>query len=214
LNCEFVQTTVRFKSTDADLPGVLGNARKQFGSEVPPSIQECTTYRGILAVLEGKKPAPNPEGIAAMSQVEKADGLRMAKAFSEYCDRPTEEVFLSIVRAGHDKDRRTCSVSANAYKQSFRLLSEGPSRAVWVTQGSPEGTCGVVELSRFEPEEMKIGNSTFTNWSYIARKAITNPSGEFFPGVKCSGLDERPYTYDWRAKEHQMSCDYIQFSPL
>lgn len=214
LNCEFVQTAVRFKSTYADLPSVLDKARKQFGSEKQPSVQECTTYRDVLAVFEGKKTAPKPEGIAAMSQVEMADGQRIAKALVEYCDRPSEETFLSVVRIGHDKDRRTCSVSSISYRQSFRLLAEGSGRAIWVTQGSPEGSCGIVQLSRFEPEETKIGTSTFTNWSYIARKAITNPSGELFPGAKCSGLDERPYTYDWRSKEHQMSCDYIQFSPL
>jgi hypothetical protein len=214
LTCEFVQTAVRFKATYADLPAALEKARKQFGSEKPPSVQECSTYRDALAVFEGRKAAPKPEGLAAMSQVEKADGQRVAKALTEYCDKPAEEAFLSVVRVGHDKDRRTCSVSSNSYKQSFRLLSEPAGRSVWVAQSSPEGSCGLLQLSRFEPEETKIGNSTFTNWTYIARKAITNPSAEFFPGTKCSGLDERPYTYDWRSREHQMSCDYIQFSPL
>lgn len=214
MNCEFVQTAVRFKATYSELPTALDKARKQFASEKPPSSQECASYREILAVLEGKKAAPKPEGVVAMSQIEKSDGQRIAKALSDYCDKPTEEAFLSVVRVGHDKDRRTCSVSSNSYKQSFRLVSEPAGRSVWVTQSTPDGPCGLVQLSRFEPEETKIGNTSFTNWIYVARKAITNPSAELFPGAKCSGLDETPYTYDWRSKEHQMSCDYIQFSPL
>lgn len=214
LNCEFVQTVVRFKATVAQLPGVVEQARKQFRSEKPPIAQECGTFRDMAAMLEGKRPAPKPEAVSAMSPVEKSDALRIAKVYIDYCDKPTEANFLALARIGHDKDRRTCSASSNSYKQTFRLVVETAGGAVWVTQSSPDGPCGMVELSRFEPEETKIGASKFTNWKYIARKAITNPSGEFFPGAKCSGLDEKPYTYDWRSKEHQMSCDYIQFSPL
>lgn len=168
----------------------------------------------MLPILEGKKAAPKPEGLALMTPIDRADALRFAQAFAAYCDKPTEESFLAIVRLGQDKDRRTCSVSSNSFAQSFRLAPQSNSRPVWVAQGNPEGVCGTVQLSRFESEEIAIGSSKFLNWKYVARKAVTNPSGEIFPGTKCSGLDETPYTYDWRSKEHQMSCDYIQFSPL
>lgn len=214
LNCEFIQTSIRFKSTYADLPIVLEKARKQFGSERPPSIEACSTYRDILAVLDGKRAPPKQKGLSEMSPIEKADGRQIGKALVAYCDRPNEENFLSMIRTGFDKDRRTCNVSSTSFKQSFRLLSDASGRSIWAAEGSPEGSCGIVQLSRFEPEETKAGASTLTNWSYTARKAITNPSGEFYPGAKCSGFDEQPYTYSWRANEHQMSCDYIQFSPL
>ena len=212
LECEFVHTAVRYKSTTADLPGVLENARKGFVAEKPPP-EDCKPYRDALAMFEGKKTAPSSSGIDAMSPVQKADGQRFAKALVGYCDRPSLESYLSIVRIEHDKDCRTCLVSSKAFKQSFNLLSKDSGRTVWITQGSPEGICGIVQLSRFESEETNIGSSTFTPWVYIARKAITNPSAVFLPGTKCGALDERPYTYDWRSKEHQMSCDYIQFSP-
>ncbi len=213
LECEFVQTAVRRKSTKEDLPSVLEKARKEFVAE-KLSVEDCKTYRDALAVFEGKKTATPTSGIPGMSSVQKVDGQRVAKALVEYCDRPSTESYLSIVRVGHDKDCRTCLVSSNQFKQSFRWLPDGSGRSVWITQGPPEGVCGVVQLSRFESEETKIGKSTFTNWSYIARKAITNPSADFLPGAKCSALDERTYTYDWRSKEHQMTCDYIQFSPI
>ena len=214
LDCEFTQTAVRFKSTASQLSKVIEQARKQFRSEKPPSREECSSFHEMLAVLEGKKPAPNPEGFASMSPIEKSDALHFAKSFIEYCEKPTEESFLNIVKAGHEKDSRTCSASSNTYKQSFRFVTEATGGSVWVTQSTPEGPCGIVQLSRFESETTKIGSSNFSNWKYIARKAITNPSAEFFPGAKCSGLDEAPYTYDWRSKEHQMTCSYIQFSPI
>jgi hypothetical protein len=168
----------------------------------------------MAAVLEGKKVAPKPEAISSLSQLEKTDMLRITKAFVAYCEKPTEENLVAIARVAHDRDRRTCSVSSHSYKQTFRLLSESGGRPVWVTQSSPEGPCGIVQLSRFESEEMTIGGRKYTNWKYIARKAVTNPTAELLPGARCSGLDETPYTYDWRSKDRQMSCDYIQFSPL
>ena len=214
LNCEFVQTAVRMKSSISQLPAILAQARQQFRTEKPPTTQDCGMFKEILDIMDGKKTAPKPEAVAALTAVERADAQRSARVFLDYCSKPIEENYLALARSGHEKERRTCTVSSNSYKQSFRPVTEGNGAVVWVTQSSPDGPCGIVQLSRFESEETKIGTSKFTNWKYIARKAITNPSSELFPGAKCSGLDERPYTYDWRSKEHQMTCDYIQFSPL
>ena len=33
-------------------------------------------------------------------------------------------------------------------------------------------------------------------------------------GASCKGLDEAEYLYDWRSKEHSLSCDYIEFTVL
>lgn len=214
LNCEFIQTAIRLKATAAQLPDVIERARKQFRAEKPPTAQECGTFRDMVAVLEGKKPAPKPKAMSSLSPLEKSDALRTARLLNAYCEKPTEENFVEVVRAGHSKDRRTCSASSNSYKQSFRSVAESAGRSMWVAQGNPEGSCGIVQLSRFEVEDTQIGTNKFSNWKYIARKAITNPAGELFSGAKCSNLDETPYTYDWRAKEHQVSCDYVQFSPL
>lgn len=211
LNCEFVETAVRVKAKADKLPEMLEQARKQFHSEKPPTAQECGRYRDMVGMLEGKKAAPRPEALSTMSNLERSDALRIAKSFAEYCDKPTEENLLEIARNMYDKEHRTCKVSSNPYKQSFRLVRQAGNRAVWVVQGNPEGPCGMVQLSRFEPEETTSGAM---EWRYIARKAITNPSGEIYPGAKCSGLDERAYTFDWRSKEYQISCDYIEFSPL
>lgn len=214
ITCEFVQTGVYAKATYADLPGALDKAIKQFATEKPPTPQECTAYREMLAIVEGKKTAPRPEGLADMSQVEKGDTQQLAKALTTYCDTSSEEAFLALTRIAQERDRRTCKVFSLSFRQTFRQVSEVKGRIVWVAQDQPDGPCGIVQLSRFEPEEVKLGTGTITQWAYIARKAITNPSAELFPGGKCTGFDERSYKYDWRPKEHQLSCDYIAFSPL
>jgi hypothetical protein len=214
LECDFIQTAVRYKATYADLPATLDKARKAFGSEKPPTAQDCGMFRDMLDIVEGKKQHPKPEAVAEMSTVMRNDLSRLAKVLLEYCKKPTEDSFLNVVREGADKDRRTCKVSSYPFKQTFRLVSDSSIAKTWVAQSRPEGQCGIVQLSRFEPEVVTIGSAKFTHWKYVARKAITNPSGELFPGAKCTGLDERPYTYDWRAADKSMSCDYIEFSPL
>lgn len=214
LNCEFTQTAVRVKLNASKVPSLLAQARQEFQTEQPLSSEECGMMKEVLDVIDGRKVTLEPERLAALTSVEKADAQRSARLYVEYCNKPNEANYLAIARFTHEKNQRTCLVSSNSYKQSFRPLREGGGTTVWVTQSSPEGSCGIVQLSRFEPEETKIGASKFTNWKYIARKAITNPSGELFPGAKCSGLDESSYTYDWRSKEHQITCDYIQFSPF
>jgi hypothetical protein len=211
LTCKFEQASVRPKAKIEDLPKIIDAASKQFRKEKPPTQQDCNMYREMAAVFEGAKQAPKPEVFATMSSVEKKDELQAIKAFLTYCSKPTQENYLNIVKIDHEKSRRTCQVSVNTFQQTFKYLNSGNNQTAWVVQSEPEGPCGVVQLSRLEPEEITIGKSKFTHWKYIARKAITNPTGEWFSGMKCSELDENSYVYDWRAKTHQRTCDYIEF---
>lgn len=209
LSCEFVQSSIRPKATIQELPAFIENSRKQFVAQKTPG-DECKTFRDMVDVLEGTKPAPDPKGLASMTPVQKADGLSLGKAGLAYCAKPNVENVDAMARLMHERDRRTCTVSTNAFKQTFRKADAGADSA-WIVQDKPSGPCGVVQLSRFEPEK---GSTGYKFWKYIARKAITNPSGELMLGGKCTGLDEAPYIYHWHAKEHQLSCDYFQFSPL
>lgn len=214
LTCSFTQTAVLPKSTYGKLADAVIEARNRYRTEKSPSAAECATVRDVAAVLEGKKAAPKREAVNTISPVEKADNLQIARAFSKYCDKPTEENFLAITRLSQNQDRRTCVVVANTWKHTFQRVDE-PSKRVWVVKNAPpHGPCGVVQLSRFESEQTPIGSSTVTAWKYIARKAITNPTGDASGLGKCSDIvDERPYTYDWQStKKIQMSCDYVEFT--
>ena len=75
------------------------------------------------------------------------------------------------------------------------------------------GACGIVQLSRFEPERLKSSSGEF--WKYIAKKSVTNKQGLFMRGfggdVMCKDLDENEYIYDYKSKTHALGCDYIEF---
>ena len=215
LSCEFVQTSVRPKSTFADLPAALQRARSDFAKGPVFGAEDCKLNQKLANILGGKEKPPKEDAMGKLTIVQKKDMLALTQGVLTVCNTRSEEKYLDLVRLGQDRDRRTCKVSALSFTQTFRVAPD--SRAgttVWLAQSKPDGPCGIVQLSRFESEQSKIGTMNFTNWRYVARKAITNPTNELLPGASCSGFDEAPYTYDWRSQEHQLTCDYIEFSPI
>lgn len=99
---------------------------------------------------------------------------------------------------------RTCVISTNTYRQSFRKVDGAD---VWVvTQEGSEGPCGMINVSRFEREDMF--------WVYYAKKVVTNRSGELMPGFKCTDYDESEYKLDWKSRPLNLSCDYVKFAPF
>lgn len=215
LACEFVQTSVRPKATFAELPSAIEKGRQEFSKSSPPDTQDCKLNRTLLNILEGREKVPKEDALEKLNAVQRRDMVSQTQAVLKLCESNTEANFLELIRFIQDKNRRTCRVSSSSFKQSFRQAPESPPGvSIWLADSRPEGPCGVVQLSRFESEQTKIGSSVFTNWKFVARKAITNPGAELFPGASCRGFDEQPYVYDWRTREHALTCDYIEFTPL
>lgn len=210
LDCSFVQIAVRRKAKPEDLAAVLNKARTDF-----PGFQrdqnQCKGADAMYdAIVLGRAPPGTDmkkfaEGTAGMAPGEKADMAKMLGSWREVCRAPSEAKFIEFARANHERETRTCEVGANPYSQHFKRVNEtGP----WVAVATPYGTCGVVNVSRFE-EDRSAGSGL---WQYHAKKVVTNPAGKILPDFPCSQLDEREYIYDWRPKETFLGCDYINFS--
>lgn len=209
LDCEFIQTRVRKKAKAQDLKSRLDEARKAFSTSKELTPEMCKEQKNSVEVLHGRK--EQQDFLKNISDLEKKDILQIMSAMTTACDSKTEENYLNVVRIGHDKDTRTCIVISHTYKQSFRLVLDRISGArSWVAKGEPSSPCGVVQLSRFEPESLK--DSKLVYWKYVAKEALTNPQGLLMPGLSCKDLDEDEHVYDWRSKEHALGCDYIEFS--
>lgn len=195
LECEFLQTAVRKKQVS-----------QASATDVNFDADDCAGYPEILERLEGKRPPPDENKLDAMTDVMKKDIILMFGAIVRICSNPSEENKLALINLMQDQERRTCIVTANQWHESLKKVSDG----IWVTNGVPQGVCGVVQLNRFEREQ----SAGITFWKYIARKAITNPEAEWEwgSGVKCKDVvDENVYVYDWRSQNHQRSCDYFEF---
>jgi hypothetical protein len=215
MECEFNQSSVRRKGKPEDLTEKLRQARTEFhqkgGSVVTP--EECKNYTQMYEALEGKRKVPKQAALDSMSSKEKQDLKLGMKHMMAFCADKSETNLLNIVRYDHDRTMRTCSVSSNSFKQIFeRKNAIAPGKPpVWAVRSESVGECGIVQLSRFEPEIPEGSKTVF--WHYIARKAVTNPKAKLL-GMSCGELDQSEYHYDWRSKEHLSGCDVIQFSPL
>lgn len=209
IECDFLQSGVRPQAESVDLQDKLSAARKEYRAGVkPPSKDECSLYQTMVDTLEGRLKPPRPEGLSELSPVAKKDALAIAKAGSFYCEKPSEDNYLRLIRLAHEKETRTCLVHSTSYTGQFQLMRD---TGVWVSASEPEGRCGIVYLERFEPETT---SDEFTFWNYVIRKNITNPKGTYIPGVGCSELDESEQQFVWRNDGRALSCDYIKFSPL
>ncbi|RIX47594.1 MAG: hypothetical protein D3M94_07965 [Rhodocyclales bacterium GT-UBC] len=218
MECEFVQTAIRRKGDPNTLARLIEQSKREFRSGKQfASAKDCQAYGEMVDVLEGRKKAPLPEGLAKLTAMEKRDLLEIANVMTSICSNPTEEGYIRLGRLSHARDMRTCLVSSQTFRQTFGYIGGRDSASsAWVVESRPEGVCGVVQLSRFTPERSDVGDYTF--WRYTAKKAITNPQAIAFLGVgnniKCSELDEAEYFYDWRSKQQPLQCDYIEFSVL
>lgn len=218
MECEFVQTAVRRKGAPDALARIIEQSKQEFRSGKQfASAKDCQAYGDMVDILEGRKKAPLPEGLAKLTVMEKRDFLEMAKAMAGICTNPTEENYVRLARISHARDMRTCQVSSQTFRQTFGYVGVRDSASsAWVVESKPEGVCGIVQLSRFTPERSDVGNYTF--WKYTAKKAVINPQAIAFPGVGknvlCKELDEAEYLYDWRSKQQPLQCDYIEFSVL
>jgi hypothetical protein len=215
LDCEFAQVGVRPKLDAAGLRKKLADGANE--KLEPMDKKACALIPAYIAWGEGR--GPKPAKVTTFKYPEQtADALRVLKAIAPYCESQTRENANAMLRASLDVDLRTCVVHSWTFKQSFTLVSDpGTGKKSWVVKSAPNGACGTVQLDRFEAETISFGSAgSLPGWKYIARKAVTNPAGEAFPGVKCSDLDEGIYEYtsDSRENTRPARCDYIEFSPF
>jgi hypothetical protein len=207
MECEFNQTSVRRKLSADDAVKKLAEAKAEFISKPTSFSQsECAGYETLWMVLHGKKAAPDVQQMSKMSPREKADALIFADALVSFCRAPNIDNYMKFVGISVDKDKRTCKVSSNRFDEKFRRSDTN----TWTVIAQPYGPCGIVELSRFEADKTDHG---ITFWNYFSRKAVTHPNGD--AGLlSCNMLDEREYKFDWRQQDPDLSCEYVEFSPI
>lgn len=208
LECDFNQTSVRRAASAEDLQKRVAEARSEFRKGMRLSADECKTTDQLIAIFEGKA-APPKGKLSDFNDIERRDTLALGKAIQAACQSPSEDTFLALTRLSHGKEMRTCRVSSNSFSQRFKL-APGSNGRTWVQRSEPEGPCGVVQLNRLEA--VNSGTLDLVFWKYVARKAVTNPRGEWMGG-SCSLLDQAEYEYDWKGSERALGCDYIKFSP-
>ena len=218
LVCGFTQTSVRHKLNPNKFEEKIKEARNKFRKNqtgfddkaCASAIEYHNKFGKALRTgiaperMKGLDRKAFIKGLASMSKTQKLNVISMLNAGVKYCGTKMEKYFLEFTRINLEKDMHTCSVSPNTYSQRFKFF---PDTGNWVvTQDGPTGACGIVNVSRFQPEKTKYG----VFWKYFAKKVVTNKSGNTIL-LKCSDLDEEEYEYDWRSREIELGCEYITF---
>lgn len=215
LECSLTQTTVRKKASMEDLEPKLAEVMSLFKKEGKKGVigqSDCVPMKQLMEVLDGKRnPPKGSEKLQQMGPIEKRDLRELAEAMLAVCTNASEATIRRFMQVAIAKDSRTCLVNSNPFKQAFvRVTDYSSGKDKWVARSSPEGVCGAVNLSRFEPVESVSGGISF--WNYVAKKSITNPTGTIDGRAVCAGFDEREYLYEWKSSDHYLGCDYIEFS--
>jgi hypothetical protein len=202
--CDFTQNTVRRKLSEEDARKKVLDARTQYLAKpevMKPS--ECAEFAKLSDLMQGKAAAPDPAKLASVSQRQKADFARFTSLVGAFCQTPSVDTYMKFVAAGVEKDKRTCLVSSHSFTQRLQPVDGGN----WSVIPERHGPCGVVQLDRFEPDKGASRSATF--WNYIVRKAVTNRNAN--AGLaSCRMLDEGEYKYEWRRRELDISCEYVE----
>ena len=195
IKCQFNQTGIRKKDdikSDEEIKKIAQKLLKN-PKEHKPDKKSCKSIRMLI----DKKLIP--------SEKVKAD-INVVRAMNAMCKEYSLKTIINYIKADNIRDNRTCKIFSNSYDQQFKHVYE---TGAWVVSDEPSGSCGIINLSRFE--KAKVKGSTLTFWNYISKKTITNPKGEFVFGASCSALDENEYLYQWHGKQHHLGCDIIEF---
>jgi hypothetical protein len=181
--------------------------------EKRPTKEQCEMMTTVTDVIEGRRTLDKPATFKDPRDKEIA--ARYARAVHESCETGNLDPIRQAYVESPQQETRTCRVSSSTFEQTFRRISDEIKGAFsWVAHTSPTGACGIVQLSRFEPQKMPASQLTFRNC--LARKAITNPKAEASPGMQCSDFDENIGVYSWRSDvgKSWVDCDKIEFSVL
>lgn len=102
------------------------------------------------------------------------------------------QVFMTISSV----DATSCVITTNGYEQTFRR----ESAIRWISEGAPEGDCGLVETTWLE-------DGGGTHWALTTRTVATRHLDQ----QACLAASREPAeVYDWRGVKRALPCTSIQ----
>jgi hypothetical protein len=146
IHCVFNQMAVRRKLLASEVNAKLAEFDKSLASEKPMPAKDCAEMRQLAGDSEallkknGKLKDPRDRAIAK----EELDAL------VEHCDTGSFEPIRRITKRDLERQVRACRVSSNDFEQTFKRGSKAGENPVWIVESTPEGPCGLIQLSRFE----------------------------------------------------------------
>jgi hypothetical protein len=199
LSCSFVQGMFS-KAPVVDADELASQATELAAS--PISAADCVAYRNALATFQSGGDFGIP-----LTELQREDGTRSMASVVAFCDAPTVESAMEVLRVGQDRAARTCSVSHFRFDMVFDWDFE---RKRWEAVTSPSGACGIVVAAFMEPEYTDA-LPDYAMWNYRQQKIVTNREGSDALMGACADWPESENRSSWRGRELPLQCDYIKF---
>lgn len=231
LNCKFIQTRLRkeekLKTNEEiglEVQELFKISKEDAGLDEGTLAGMCSSTKVIIEALAGKRNIDLiakeafqqgvitdskhfVDSINEMSEAEKGAIIKQSQGILGLCDAVTPASVAKFFKMNNERAARTCNISSIAFNQSFRYVSGmKQGQGSWVVIDNPSGSCGIINLSRFEQSD--------SMWDYYSKKSVTNPKGMLFSDVACGELDEDEYLYSWRPDDYYVECDIVKFKPL
>jgi len=108
--------------------------------------------------------------------------------------------------------QKSCIVSAHTFAQTFKRESEPLGDDQWVTDGGPQGPCGILYQSRFRRATVPGGGDSML-WDYVREYRVRHRSTR--DGNMCSGIaPDMQWTFSWQQDEAlaDVGCLTFRFS--
>ncbi|MEA9482724.1 hypothetical protein VC290_20785, partial [Xanthomonas campestris] len=186
LACDFVQTRIRQKLSASDAAKRLAKETQGWPEALakemkttPERLYESGDWKGLcdmaqqgLSALNGSSSTEEMrKAVSRMSRVARGDLAAQMGAMGQACKTRTLDGMKRFMALGIDIEQRTCQIGTNSFKQTFKAVyaSDGTFKSWNVADTTPNGDCGIINLSRFVPVPEKPGEKPYF-WQYIARK--------------------------------------------
>ncbi len=139
------------------------------------------------------------------------DELKVLQKSKELCNVSTEEdakeKAVSLLRYIKTEESKICVVKTGyQWQESFTYKSTNDGLGYWVSEPTPSGTCGIMNIST-----LKQNPGYDFLWLYESQRIITNKEAKYSDSVSCSMFDERKVTFSWKSKSHILKCEKIEF---
>lgn len=222
--CEFIRVEIKKSAERASPEQIRELAESRLAEERSRvSGAECNFFVELSRALRGDisldgvvSSAPDGffsdkaealSGIGQLPQSERATLARSMEVLGEFCADPTLENLENALRIKNERETATCKLYVSRFEREFQLNVSGGSDETWIALSSPEGSCSVIDVSRFE-RPRGVG-SDFT-WNFVLKRISANPSGSRILGGTCADYDMEEQ-YEWQLTTHRDECTYIDF---
>jgi hypothetical protein len=202
MSCQMVKVSIR-RGADPYEPQAAIDSFVKSTKDAKPK-DNCEVYSRFVEQFRAFKPADWNSKQFEVNEQQKQDEIRHWQALFNQCKSPSVANATEVVRAVHDKDLRTCTISTHVSSLTFRRVGND----TWIANAGPADydPCGSVEMSRFEKSKLSISDG----WAYTIRTTVANPNGESIGEESCKAF-EAEYSYEPLGIDHYARCDYIKF---